>query len=299
MPPRWVGHATGMATPKKSATDLKDWLGAREGIAHRDDILGSGFGLRLLRDLVRDGEAAMIRRSWVHLPDAPDDLTTAARAGGRVTCTTLARRRKWWMPEGVGAEIHVHLVPGSGSPKLDVGWPGVTHWTKPLAPADGLEGSIEDALAHVALCQPREVALVLWEDAVRKEKVTPESLRRVPWLSRAAKELAGSVRGLSDSGLETLVVEPLSRWRLRVRQQVKIAGRFVDLLVGDRLVIQIDGWEHHKSSAQRARDIAHDAELRLRGYSVLRFSYAQIIHEWPKTEATIRRAVAARLHLAA
>jgi len=289
-----------MATPRKSATDLKDWLGARDGIAHRDAILGAGFGLRLLRGFVRDGEAATIRRAWVHLPDAPDDLIAAARAGGRVTCTTLARRRKWWMPEGVGPEVHLHLVPGSGSPRLGADWSGVTHWTKPLAPAGrSLEGSVEDALAHIALCQPREAALVLWESAVRIEKVTPDSLRQVPWSSRAAKELAGSVRGLSDSGLETLVVEPLGRWGLRVRQQVKLAGRFVDLLVGERLVIQIDGWEHHKSSAQRARDVAHDAELRLRGYTVLRFTYAQVIHEWSKTEATIRRAVAARLHVAA
>ena len=91
-----------------------------------------------------------------------------------------------------------------------------------------------------------------------------------PFRSRAARELATSVTGLSDSGLETLVVTPLRRWGLRVRQQVKLAGRFVDIVVGDRLVLQIDGFEFHSTSAQRSSDIAHDAELRLRGYTVLR-----------------------------
>ncbi|MET0735166.1 MAG: DUF559 domain-containing protein, partial [Microbacterium sp.] len=73
----------------------------------------------------------------------------------------------------------------------------------------------------------------------------------------------------------------------------------VDALIGDRLVIQVHGYEHHATSAQRSKDIAHDAELRLRGYTVLRFSYAQVVHESRLVEATIRRAVAAGLHLAA
>jgi very-short-patch-repair endonuclease len=85
---------------------------------------------------------------------------------------------------------------------------------------------------------------------------------------------------------------------VRVRQQVVLAGRPVDMLVGDRLVLQIDGYEHHSSSAQRAKDIAHDAELRLRGYTVLRFSYGQIVHDWVAVERRITRALAAGLHLA-
>jgi very-short-patch-repair endonuclease len=86
---------------------------------------------------------------------------------------------------------------------------------------------------------------------------------------------------------------------LRVRQQVKLAGRFVDILIGERLVLQIDGYEFHSTTAQRSSDISHDAELRLRGYTVLRFSYAQIVHDWDGVAAVIRRALAAGLHLAA
>ena len=288
-----------MAAPTKTAKQLRAWLAEQGGIAHRRDILDAGFGLQLLRAFARADDVTTTRR-WVHLPGAPDVLVAAARAGGRITCTTLARHKGWWMPDGVPARIHLHLLPKAGSPRLDDDWAGVTHWTQPLAPTGrSLVGSVEDALAHIALCQPRDTALVLWESAVRCETVTPESLRTVAWPTRAARELAEAVQGLSDSGLETLVVAPLRRWGLRVRQQVKLAGRFVDLLVGDRLVIQIDGWEFHSTSGQRARDIAHDAELRLRGYTVLRFSYSQVIHEWPATEATMRRAVASRLHLAA
>lgn len=89
----------------------------------------------------------------------------------------------------------------------------------------------------------------------------------------------------------------LGPWGLRLRQQVRLAGRFVDLVIGESLVIQIDGFEHHSSSSDRTRDVAHDAELMLRGYTVLRFTYAQIIRDWPAVERTIARAVAAGLHL--
>jgi very-short-patch-repair endonuclease len=88
----------------------------------------------------------------------------------------------------------------------------------------------------------------------------------------------------------------LRRLRVRVRQQVYLAGRPVDVLVGEWLVIQIDGWAHHSSSTQRSKDISHDAELRLRGYTVLRFSYAQVVHDPAAVERAIRRALAAGLH---
>lgn len=203
------------------------------------------------------------------------------------------------MPEGVGSDLHLHLHPGSAGTGLEDDWTGTTHWTKPLvSAAPSLLGTTEDALLHIAQCLDRDTALVLWESASRVERIAPQTLRAVDWRSARARELAEAVTGLSDSGLETLAWIPLRRRGLRVRQQIVLAGRPVDGLVGDLLVVQIDGYEFHSSSAQRAKDIAHDAELRLRGYTVLRFSYAQVVHDWPFVERTIRTAVAAGLHLA-
>lgn len=125
------------------------------------------------------------------------------------------------------------------------------------------------------------------------------ALRGIRWANPVSRELAASVIGLSDSGIETLVVIPLRRWGLHVRQQALLVGRRVDVLIGERLVLQIDGYEHHSSSAQRSADIAHDAELRLRGFTVLRVSYRQVVHEWPSVERMLRRAVAQGLHRAA
>lgn len=289
-----------MAAIRKTTEQLQAWISAHGGVVHRDDVLRAGFAIALLRAFVRDGHAELVRRVWLVTPEAPGDLRTAARAGARVSCTSLARRRGWWMPEGIGSELHLHLHPGSGSARLGDGWIGVTHWTKPVAPAArSLLGTVEDALLHIAACVNPDRALVLWESASRVEKLAPQTLRAVRWSSRIARELADAVTGLSDSGLESLLVVPLRRAGLRVRQQVRLAGRPVDALIGDRLVAQVDGYEFHSSSAQRTSDIAHDAELRLRGYTVMRFSYSQIVHDWALVERTIRRAVAVGLHLAA
>ena len=83
-----------------------------------------------------------------------------------------------------------------------------------------------------------------------------------------------------------------------MRQQVVLLGRPVDLLIGERLVIQVDGFAHHSSSAQRSKDVAFDAELTLNGYTVFRFTYAQVMHDWDTVERTIARAIAAGAHLA-
>lgn len=278
---------------------LLAWIAQREGIAHRADIVRAGFSIPTMRAAVRAGHVSLIRRAWLTLPSAPAALVTAARAGGRVSCVSFARMRGWWMPESVTTDLHLHMVPGSGSANLPESWPGTLHWTKPIAPMGrGLVGTIEDALSHLALCLPFDAALVVWESASRQEHYAPEAMRRIRWTHPVARDLAACVEGLSDSGLETLVVAPLRRWGVRIRQQVYLAGRPVDVLIGDRLVLQIDGYQHHSSSAQRSADIAHDAELRLRGYTVVRVSYRQVVHEWPSVERMLRRAVAAGLHRA-
>ncbi|WP_461474347.1 endonuclease domain-containing protein [Microbacterium sp. HJ5] len=202
------------------------------------------------------------------------------------------------MPEVEASGIHLHVPPHAGPTGLGPEFDGVVHWTTPLAPASphALVDATEDVLEHVARCLDREAALVVWESALRTERLSVEAVRRIRWMSRAAAELAQRVTGLSDSGLETIFVVRLSSWGLPIRQQIVIAGHRVDVLIGDRLIVQLDGFAFHSTAAQRARDAAHDAELALRGYVVLRFTYAQVIHDWPAVERTVVRALAAGAH---
>jgi len=86
---------------------------------------------------------------------------------------------------------------------------------------------------------------------------------------------------------------------LLVRQQVWLDRHPVDVLIGERLVVQIDGFEHHGDARRRRKDIRGDARLVLLGYTALRFDYQQVMFDWPDVEASILGAVARGLHLAA
>jgi very-short-patch-repair endonuclease len=50
----------------------------------------------------------------------------------------------------------------------------------------------------------------------------------------------------------------------------------IDFLIGDKLVIEVDGAGFHSSPESFERDRDRDAKLGIRGYRVLRFSYRQL-----------------------
>ncbi len=275
--------------------ELAIWLRNHGGIAHRRVTSAAGFHPRRIKRDVDAGLVRTIGRNWLAVAGVHEDLIAAARVNGRAACVTAAGLRRWWLPESAPRERHLHMAANSPVPPPDAR----IHRSQPLVPmARGqLIESVEDTLQHVALCCDLTTATVIWESACRVEGVSPETLHQIAWTSTAARLLAATVTGLSDSGLETLLIRGLAHLNCELRAQAFVAGHRVDLLIGDRLVLQVDGQEFHSSAAERTRDAAHDAELTLRGYTVLRFTYAQVIHDWPRVLATVSRAVAQRRHL--
>lgn len=138
----------------------------------------------------------------------------------------------------------------------------------------------------------------MWESAIRSRQISAEHLAAVGWSGPRARELAELTSLLSDSGLETIALDRLRSFGLPIRQQVRLEGHPVDLLIGERLVVQIDGFAFHSDARDRRRDLAHDARLTLKGYTVLRFDYAQVLFGWREVEASILLAVAQGRHLA-
>ncbi|MCD2498733.1 endonuclease domain-containing protein [Microbacterium nymphoidis] len=275
--------------------DFATWLRDNGGIAHRRLAREAGYGARRIK---RDIDAGLVRavgRNWIAGPGVHEDLIAAARVNGRVACVTAAGLRRWWLPESASRRQHFHLATNSPVPAGGMRM----HRNQPLVPvAHGqLIESIEDTLQHVAMCCDVGIASVIWESACRVERISPENLRQIAWTSPTTRRLSTTVTGLADSGLETLLIRGLAHLNCDLRAQAFVAGHRVDLLIGDRLIIQVDGQAFHSRAAERARDAAHDAELVLRGYTVLRFTYAQVVHDWPGVLKTVSRAVAQRRHL--
>lgn len=130
---------------------------------------------------------------------------------------------------------------------------------------------------------------------MRQWKVDLGLLHRMPFRGRARPVLE-HVSPYADSGLESYVRLRLRRLGVRVWPQAWVDGHQVDFLIGDRLVLQIDGGHH--VGQQRIADIEHDARLQLRGYTVFRVSYTHVVDRWHEVHERLMQAVALGLHRA-
>jgi very-short-patch-repair endonuclease len=276
-------HAGGM-TVTSSLHDL--------GYIHRRDLLEQGWRPDHLLAAIRREGLWVERRQWILSPQAPRAILLAARHGGRVACVTAAALHGAW--QVASDEAHLRVGPHQSGERPDA----VTHRSLDLVPAPPrtLVEPLLNALSQVATCAALSDAQQVWESALNRGLITPDDLSETRWRGERARHLARTVGAESDSGLETRFVTGMRQAGIAVRQQVLLLGRPVDALIGERLVVQIDGFRHHVDARQRRADIAHDRALVLAGYTVLRFDYHQIMNQWPLVLTEIRRAMARGKH---
>ncbi|CAN7191361.1 type IV toxin-antitoxin system AbiEi family antitoxin domain-containing protein [Microbacterium sp. LjRoot45] len=274
---------------------LLRWIDVRGGVVRTTAAQDAGHSRHRIADAERAGDLVRVRRGWVALPSADSFLIAAARAGVVLTCVTQAARRGLWV-HGHGDATRPHVAAPSHAGRV-CARDATVHWSAPVVPRhpDRLEDGIENTLVAVARCQPWEEALAVWESALRQGQTTREEMARLP-LPSQAQRLCREARLFADSGLETIVPARLRWLKLPLLPQAWLLGRPVDLLIGDRLVLQIDGGHH--VGAQRSSDIEHDARLLLHGYHVIRVTYAQVMDDWLTVQQLIAGAVAQGLHLA-
>lgn len=266
-------------------------LSARQGIMRVAELRELGCSPHELRKLVSAGGIARPARGWVALPSADPELIVAAQNSSRLSCVTQARRLGLW---DLG-ERRLHLAPISRGSRVDPRH--VTHWSRTVREPDrwSLEHAPENVLAHVAFCRPYEEAFAIWESALNKRILDLPLLRTLPYTG-VARQLLDDCTAYSDSGLESYVKVRTRRLRLRVLAQIYIEGHAVDFLLGDRLVLQVDGSSH--TGAQRTSDNRHDALLQLLGYHVIRVGYEQVMFHWPDVFASLLDAISRDLHVA-
>jgi very-short-patch-repair endonuclease len=277
----------------RTEAELTSWMVARGGVAHTSTLRAAGFTAHGIRCAVASGALEWVRRSWLALPAADRSLRAAATVAGRVTCASAASRLGLWVPT-TPQEVHVSVAPSAS--RLEAA--GVhLHWARGPMPVEphAVEDPVINVLFHVARCLPTGEALAVWESALRMGRVDAAVLARVRWGSAAAARLAAVASVLSDSGLETAFAQIVRPLGVPFRQQVWIDGHRVDALVGEKLVTQLDGFAHHRA-AERRRDIEADARLALRGFTVLRFDYQQVLFRAAEVREVVATAIAQGLH---
>ena len=276
-------------------TTLEQHLATTHGVASTSRLLSLGFTNRALSRAVTKGSVLRVRQGWYALPDVSPDVATAARVGGSLGCVSALRRAGVWLP----ADSRIHVSVSQHASRLRTDGASVVHWSRFAHPDAPAIVPVADALAQAALCLPREFALVALDSALNKKLVTTHELERsFSRLPLKARHLLSLCDATSQSGLETLARHRLKRWRMRVRTQMKISGvGRVDVLIGERLVLELDGRGFHDDDTSFEEDRRRDLELHRLGYIVIRLSYRQVMEQWPRAEQVVRALVQRRDHM--
>lgn len=270
---------------------ITSFLHRSGGVTRTSALARAGISRQQLRAAFAAGEVARPRKGWVALPGADPALLQAARRGVLLSCVTQAARLGLWVlaepdePHYAAPRQHSHVLPGAG----------VVHWRAPVVPRapEFLEDPLENVLVLVAVCQPQETALAVIDSALNTGLTTIPALEQlaVPSLSALLRQASP----FADSGLESFFRSRLAWLRIPIRAQIFLHGHRVDFLIGERLVVQIDGKQH--SGAQRDADIRHDELLCREGYTVIRVTYSLVVFHWAEVQDTILSSVARGLHL--
>jgi very-short-patch-repair endonuclease len=268
------------------------------GIAHRRALRDRGIRPRDLAITEEMGSLRRVRRDWFAVPECSPDLVAAVRVGGRLTCTSAAdMQHVWAVPDGA---LHVAVAPTAARLHLHEAPRTVVHWNRPVVPVD--PGSaiepIENVLAHIAPCQPLDFAVAAFDSAVRTGAIPLRQLRALAATQGSAfRRVVALVNPLADTGIESIPRVRFGRLGIVMVPQVLIDGHHVDGLIGERLVMQFDGYGPHSDRVQRNRDLHQDARLVVQDYSVLRFSRDQVLDDWDFVLASTLTTIAEGGHL--
>lgn len=261
------------------------------GAARRPALARLGIDDAALRRAVRAGVLQPDRGLYA-LPTAAPDQVALLQHRQLLTCSSAAPFYGLWSVNSAGP-VHVQHRRGDAF-EGQIGHSGLLLEPHPHRPV----AAVGDVLIHALRCLPFAEALVMVDCAVGRGDMTVGFLReRLPGKrnGRARQVLDWVDRG-AESMLETLARTYFRQAGIRVETQVHIDGvGYVDLLLEGRLIVELDG-RHHGEWAQVKKDQRRNNVSVVRGYSVLRYYYDDVVHH-PALMLAEVRAVLAGLNL--
>ena len=250
-----------------------------------------GLNAQQIARAVAGGEILRVRKGWYATPGTPELEILACRLGGSLTAFSAIKAHGLWVWND---RVHVR-VPKNAARLATPGLSICRHWGDgPLCGTDDLERALHEAsrcgtqLELVSsLDSALDTHLLDWGDLAAMARVGTERLR-------------AAIRAVSSgmqSGYETKMKLFLRSQQIRFVAQAQIAGvGRVDFLVGDRLVIEMDGFAYH-SQTEFTKDRQRDIELVRRGYRVIRISSAMARDDWDGVCATLMEVIRRREHV--
>ena len=224
-------------------------LAALGGAGRTKQLVAGGCSTHAIRAAVAAGSVRRVGRGVLALPSAPPDALAAVTLGAGLTCVSAFERLGLPLPqtpERLHLAVPYNFTPGARAvPQLRLHYQGAR-------PAPGSLASAAEALDNAGDCLDETWHLVAVDAALHRGAVTLGDVMDFRRTSRARTEfLLRHADARSESPGETIARLALTRAGLRVCPQMYVdgAGR-VDLVVEDRVIVQVDGYGPH--SGQRA-----------------------------------------------
>ena len=275
------------------------------GLAATHELYTAGATRWQLARAIRDGRLLRPRQGWYCLPETPEPIVRAVRVGGRLGCVSAARQHGLAVRASAATHVavagHTSRLRTEHNPRqrlARVRSKTVVHWGSVDTEPRTIESPLL-CLLSMARCQSPERVVAAADSALRAKKISRSEWRRaILVLPTRLRALLDEADGIAQSITESVVLFRLRRLGVEPRQQVAFAGvGHVDFLIGELLVIEVDGRAFHSDEKRFETDRRRDARLSVHGRRVLRFSYKQVFERWSEVRAAIFAALERGDHL--
>jgi len=251
------------------------------GAARWDDLLKVGVTEWSLRRARETGAVIMLCRGTYALPATSPARVAAASLRGQVSCVSACaewKLRQLDPPEAV----HIAVPRGrhiTGERLERLGLAEVHRGSGYVA--GGSQLSLRDALDTSALCTTPLQQLVMVDAALESGRLAPAEIGlfrcgdapRRTWLARTANAGAMSVS-------ESVARASLEAAGFRARIQVRRRGvGDIDIAVGKRFFIEVDGFEEHSKWSQFSKDRRRDRQVSAERDWTLRYTYWDVVED--------------------
>ena len=294
----------GSAAPPPEAHDQR-------GVFTRAQAMDAGYSSYRIRRLVRDRRWVVVLGSVYVESSTSLSQASLARAavlaagtGSVVSHGTAARL--WELVVPVDPDVHVTV-----DPNVHLKIPGLRAHRVPVAEKElavregilctGLMRTLIDCL----LWLPEEAGRAMVLDALRRRLVTWDEMRQAlvrtgqrhglarAW--RVMREVAGGAHSEAEVRVHRILTQAgISGWKanVRVNDSRGLVG-FADVLFDDvPLVLEIDGRAYHSDDDRFQRDRSRQNRLVLGGYTVLRFTWDDLVRRPDEVVRQVRATLA-------
>lgn len=244
-----------------------------------------------IRKSVRSGDLRRLRMGWYAEPVADPIVRQAVAAGGVLSCISALRHYGIWLPPN-NSRVHVRLPLRDRCDRKSCRGYGQ------MPPLSSAVDPLLVAYNCAARCLDRESFVAVSDSILYGTDYELADVRGA--ISAGPRRLMDLLERCDPgamSGTESIARLRFRAAGLRVRSQVRIAGvGFVDLLIGDRLIVECDSKEFHTGAPDYQKDRTRDRKSLAAGYITIRLTYEDVMYRWAEVLADVLDVVKRRAH---